>query len=231
MIQVTKAQLLSLAPAARADYLQTFESAGEVFAKYKINDSGLRVAHFMAQVLHETGGFKIMYESLNYTPEALISLFSRTRISIADANKYGRTTDHPADEKMIGNTIYGGAWGKKNLGNTQPDDGYNFRGTGLLQMTGRGSRTTIGTNLGVDLLDNPANAADPKYLLAIACEEWDEKGCNPLADKDDILTVTKKINGGTNGLDSRKAWLVKTKALWLPAAPVNAGNNGVTAAL
>lgn len=212
MIQVTKEQLLSLAPAARSDYLQAFENAGEVFAKYKINDNALRVAHFLAQVLHETGGFKIMYESLNYTPEALISLFSRTRISIDDANKYGRNSAHPADERMIGNTIYGGAWGKKNLGNTQPDDGYNFRGTGLLQMTGRGSRTTIGTNLGVDLLNNPGNAADPKYLLAIACEEWNEKGCNPFADKDDILTVTKKINGGTNGLDSRKEWLVKTKA-------------------
>ena len=214
MIQVTKEQLLSLAPAARPEYLQTFENAGEVFAKYNINDNALRVAHFLAQVLHETGGFKIMYESLNYTPEALISLFSRTRISIADANQYGRTAQQPANEKMIGDTIYGGPWGLKNLGNTTPGDGYNFRGTGLLQMTGRGSRTTIGTKLGVDLVNNPDNAADPKYLLAIACEEWNEKGCNPFADKDDVLTITKKINGGTNGLDSRKAWLVKTRALW-----------------
>lgn len=214
MIPVTKEQLLSLAPGARPEYLQTFENADQVFAQYNINDSALRVAHFLAQVLHETGGFKIMFESLNYTPQALIGLFSRARISVDDANKYGRTDEHPADERMIGNTIYGGPWGLKNLGNTAPDDGYNFRGTGLLQMTGRGSRTTIGTNLGVDLVNNPANGADPQYLLAIACEEWNEKGCNPYADKDDILTITKKINGGTNGLDSRKAWLVKTKAIW-----------------
>lgn len=214
MIPVTKEQLLSLAPGARPEYLQTFENADQVFAKYNINDTALRVAHFLAQVLHETGGFKIMFESLNYTPQALIGLFSRARISVDDANKYGRTDEHPADERMIGNTIYGGPWGLKNLGNTAPDDGYNFRGTGLLQMTGRGSRTTIGTNLGVDLVNNPANGADPQYLLAIACEEWNEKGCNPYADKDDILTITKKINGGTNGLDSRKAWLVKTKAIW-----------------
>ena len=180
----------------------------------EINDNALRVAHLMAQVLHEKGGFKIMYESLNYTAQALISDFSRARISIDDANKYGRTDDHPADERMIGDTIYGGAWGLKNLGNTQPDDGYNFRGTGLLQMTGRDSRTRIGAKLGVDLLNNPANAADPLYLLGIACEEWNEKGCSPFADKDDILTITKKINGGVNGLDSRKAWLVKTKAVW-----------------
>jgi putative chitinase len=214
MIAVTKAQLLSLAPNAHPDYLQTFENADEVFAKYDINDNSLRLAHFMAQVLHETGGFKILYESLNYTPTALIGLFSRTRISVADANKFGRTDEHKADERMIGNTIYGGPWGKTNLGNTDPDDGYNFRGTGLLQMTGRGSRTTIGTKLGVDLVDNPENGADPQYLLAIACEEWNEKGCNPFADADDILKITKKINGGTNGLDSRMQWLVKTKAVW-----------------
>src|ERR1043166_3218465 len=194
MIPVTKEQLLSLAPNARPEYLQTFENADEVFAKYGINDNALRLAHFMAQ--------------------GLIDDFSRARISLDDANKYGRTDQHPANQTMIGNTIYGGAFGVKNLGNTQPDDGYNFRGTGLLQMTGRGSRTTIGTKLGVDLLNNPANAADPKYLLAIACEEWNEKGCNPFADKDDVLTITKKINGGTNGLDDRKEWLVKTKALW-----------------
>jgi len=217
MIPVTKAQLLSLAPNARPDYLQTFESADQVFAKYGVNDNALRLAHFMAQVLHETGAFTILYESLNYTPQALISLFSRARISVDDANKYGRTDQHVADQKMIGDTIYGGPWGKLNLGNTDTDDGYNFRGTGLLQMTGRGSRTTIGTKLGVDLVNNPANAADPLYLLAIACEEWNEKGCSPFADKDDILTITKKINGGTNGLDSRKDWLVKTKAIWLAA--------------
>src|SRR5438270_1894681 len=229
MIPVTKAQLLSLAPNARAEYLQTFDNADEVFAKYAINVSGLRLAHFMAQVLHESGGFTIMYESLNYKADALISLFSRARISVADAEKYGRTDAHPADQRMIGDTIYGGDWGRINLGNTQPDDGYAFRGTGLLQMTGRGSRTTIGTKLGVDLVNNPDNAADPKYLLSIACEEWNEKGCNPFADKDDILTVTKKINGGTNGLDSRKAWLVKTKAIWLAAAPAAAQPPEITA--
>ena len=214
MVPVTQEQLKALAPQARPEYLATFADADAVLAKYGINDNALRVAHFMAQVLHEKGGFKIMYESLNYTAQALISDFSRARISIDDANKYGRTDDHPADERMIGDTIYGGAWGLKNLGNTQPDDGYNFRGTGLLQMTGRDSRTRIGAKLGVDLLNNPANAADPLYLLGIACEEWNEKGCSPFADKDDILTITKKINGGVNGLDSRKAWLVKTKAVW-----------------
>jgi putative chitinase len=229
MIPVTNTQLRSLAPNARADYLQTFENADEVFSKYRINDNGLRLAHFMAQVLHETGGFKILYESLNYTPEALIGLFSRTRISVADATKLGRTDQHPADERLIGNTIYGGPWGKANLGNTEPDDGYNFRGTGLLQMTGRGSRTTIGASMGVDLVDNPGNAADPKYLLAIACEEWNEKGCHPLADADDILRITRKINGGTNGLDSRKEWLVKTKAVWLPIPQAVAQGPEITA--
>ena len=215
MIPVTNEQLTQQAPQARPEYLEAFADADTVLAKYGINDNGLRLAHFMAQVLHETGGLKILTESMNYRPDALISLFSRQRISIADAQRLGRTDAHPADQRGIANILYGGAFGKAQLGNTEPDDGWNFRGTGLLQMTGRDSRTRIGAKLDVDLVNVPENAADPRYLLPIAAEEWNEKGCNVPADADDIARVTKLINGGNIGLDDRKAWLVKTKAVWL----------------
>jgi putative chitinase len=226
MIPVTQGQLTQLAPQARAEYLQTFADADTVLAKYGINDNGLRLSHFMAQVLHETGGLKILTESMNYKPDALIALFSRKRISIEDAQRLGRTDAHPADQRGIANILYGGAFGKAQLGNTEPDDGWNFRGTGLLQMTGRDSRTRIGEkltvgngeDLTVDLLNIPPdNAIDPRYLLQIACEEWKEKGCNVPADADNITRVTKLINGGNIGLAERTAWLVKTKAVWLPA--------------
>ncbi len=215
MIPVTKEQLTQQAPQARPEYLEAFADADTVLAKYGINDDGLRLAHFMAQVLHETGGLKILTESMNYRPDALISLFSRQRISIADAQRLGRTDAHPADQRGIANILYGGAFGKAQLGNTEPDDGWNFRGTGLLQMTGRDSRTRIGAKLDVDLVNVPENAADPRYLLPIAAEEWNEKGCNVPADADDIARVTKLINGGNIGLAERTAWLVKTKAVWL----------------
>jgi putative chitinase len=218
MIPVTQEQLTQLAPQARPEYLQTFADADTVLAKHGINDNGLRLAHFMAQVLHETGGLKILTESMNYKPDALIALFSRGRISIADAQRLGRTDAHPADQRGIANILYGGAFGKAQLGNTEPDDGWNFRGTGLLQMTGRDSRTRIGEKLDVDLLNIPPdNAIDPRFLLQIAAEEWNEKGCNVPADADNVNRVTKLINGGNIGLAERTAWLVKTKAVWLPA--------------
>lgn len=217
MIPVTKEQLTQQAPQARPEYLEAFADADTVLAKYGINDNGLRLAHFMAQVLHETGGLKVLTESMNYKPDALIALFSRKRISIADAQRLGRTDAHPADQRGIANILYGGAFGKAQLGNTEPDDGWNFRGTGLLQMTGRDSRTRIGAKLGVDLVNVPENAADPLYLLPIAAEEWSEKGCNVPADADDVARVTKLINGGNIGLAERTAWLVKTKAVWLSA--------------
>jgi putative chitinase len=217
MIPVTREQLTQLAPQARPEYLETFDDADTVFAKYGIDDNGLRLAHFMAQVLHETGGLKIMTESMDYRPDALISLFSRQRISIDDAQRLGRTDAHKADQRGIANILYGGAFGKAQLGNTEPDDGWNFRGTGLLQMTGRDSRTRIGAKLDVDLVTVPENAADPRFLLQIAAEEWKEKGCNVPADADDIARVTKLINGGNIGLAERTTWLVKTKAVWLNA--------------
>lgn len=95
------------------------------------------IAYILATPMIETGGsFEPITESLNYSAGALISKFPN-RISSADATKYGRTANHPANQEMIGNIIYGGEWGKKNLGNTQPGDGYKYRGRSLVQTTGR----------------------------------------------------------------------------------------------
>ena len=213
MISITRDQLLTLAPRARTEYLDAFSNADEVLARYDINTTPLRLAHFMAQGLHESGLLTVLQESMNYSATALTSLFSANRISPEQAAQLGRTDAHPADQQALANVLYGGDWGLRNLGNTQPDDGWNFRGTGLLQMTGRGSRMSIGTSLGIDLVGTPELAIDPRYILAIACEEWSEKGCNALADNDDLRGVTKKINGGTIGLDDRAVQLGRMKSL------------------
>jgi putative chitinase len=223
MISITTDQLKQLAPNARAEYLATFADADTVLARYGINANGLRVAHFMAQVLHESGALTILTESMNYRADALLSIFGTKRISSDQAQKFGRTTDHPADQRSIANIVYGGDWGKQNLGNIDPDDGWNFRGTGLIQMTGRGSRLEIGKKLQADFVNTPEAASDPRYLLEIACAEWDMKGCNTFADRDDVVRVTKLINGGNIGLEERKVWLVKTKAMWLNAPPASMG--------
>lgn len=96
-----------------------------------------QVAYILATPMIETGGtFEPITESLNYTTEALRAKFPN-RITAAEAQQYGRNSSHVANQEMIGNIIYGGEWGKKNLGNTQPGDGYKYLGRGLVQATGR----------------------------------------------------------------------------------------------
>ena len=136
---------------------------------------GLRLAHFMAQVAHESGGFKYMEE-------------------IASGQAYE---------------------GRKDLGNTQPGDGVRYKGRGPIQCTGRANYRTFGRKIGINLERYPEMAANPSIGLHIACVYWGDRNLNALADNDDVVAITKRVNGGTNGLDDRKAQLAKAKALLL----------------
>jgi putative chitinase len=219
MISITLEQLRSLAPSPQAVYAAAFNEADSVLAQYGINETPLRVAHFLAQVFHESGQLTILQENMNYTPDGLIATFGTKRVTSAQAQQLGRTQTQKANQQAIANLVYGGAWGAKNLGNTASDDGWNFRGTGLLQMTGRDSRLRIGRALGIDLVGSPELALDPRFVLRIACEEWHQKGCNPFADADNIERVTRLINGGSIGLEARRALLVRTKQIWAAPPP------------
>jgi putative chitinase len=96
------------------------------------------LAYMLATPYHETGRrMQPIRESLNYSVDGLLKTFGRHRISEADARRYGRSGNRPADQRAIANIVYGGEWGAKNLGNTQPGDGWRFRGGGLPQTTGR----------------------------------------------------------------------------------------------
>ena len=112
--------------------------------------------------------------------------------------------------------------GRTDLGNNQPDDGPRFKGRGLIQLTGRSNYSQYGGILGLDLIGSPELAADPATSVTLACQFWKLHGLNALADLDDITTITRRINGGLNGLDSRKAFLASAKfALAMaPAASV-----------
>lgn len=94
--------------------------------------------------------------------------------------------------------------GRKDLGNVQKGDGQRYMGRGLIQITGRANYHQYGARIGVDIENNPELAADPTNAVKIALEYWKVKGLNAFADKDDILTITKRINGGTNGLVDRQ---------------------------
>lgn len=104
--------------------------------------------------------------------------------------------------------------GRADLGNTKAGDGVRYKGRGLFQLTGRANYKAYGPKVGIpDLVDHPERAAEPVVSLMIACEYWKERrgGLNRFADQDDILTITKAINGGTNGLDDRRRYLAKAK--------------------
>jgi len=157
------------------------------------------VALFLAQAGHESASFRELEESLNYGEEALEKLFGRHRISLVQAGRFGRNAAHPADEEALGNLLYGGIWGERNLGNTQPGDGYRYRGRGIFQLTGRANYTACSRALGVDLLRQPERLSDaPEIAVASAVWFWTERVTGG-----DIKTTTREINGGYHGLADR----------------------------
>ena len=203
MIPVTSSQLAGLAPNARSVYVTAFETGDEVFAKYGINDTALRLSHFMSQILHETGGLTILVESLNYRPERLLEVWPSRFKTIEDAQPFAHNGE------ALANKVYGGR-----MGNVDPGDGWRYIGRGLLQITGRESYERYGDKLGIDLAGHPELAIDPQWALPIACEEWVASKCNDFADADDCRRVTRAVNGGLIGLKERKDWLAKARHVW-----------------
>ncbi|WP_391485646.1 glycoside hydrolase family 19 protein [Acinetobacter pittii] len=104
--------------------------------------------------------------------------------------------------------------GRKDLGNIMAGDGIRFKGRGPIQLTGRANYQQYGRALGIDFESHPELVAIPSIGLLVACKFWTNNGLNELADRDDILTITRRINGGTNGLDDRKSNLAKIKS-WM----------------
>lgn len=200
-------EIRRFAPGANAELVNAIADHWDKAEEAGIN-SPRRVQHFMARVAVETGGLRSVSESLNYNPQGLTGTFGAKRISAADAARLGRTKAHKANQEGIANTVYGGAWGKKNLGNTQPGDGWRYRGGGMLQTTGRANYRNMGAE------DHPEALRDPVTAFGTACREWERRGCNAAADKDDTARVCKLINGGTNGLKEQKEYLVKAKKVW-----------------
>jgi putative chitinase len=210
-VAVTMDQILHLAPNVRSNYREAFRNGQDVFDRNGISATGLRVAHFMAQVLHETGGLAILYENLNYSPERLPKVWP-------SRFKPGGPLDPAAyahNPQKLANEVYGGR-----MGNVGPNDGFAYRGRGLLQLTGRDSYTEATKMLrdaypsAPDLVANPDEAVNAAWCLQVAASEWVAKGCNELADQDLIRSVTRRINGGYIGIAERTDWLRKTKSVW-----------------
>lgn len=182
--------------------------AAEHFPAYEIT-TPLRLAHFMAQTHVESMGYTRLVESLNYSAKRLTQVWPNRFPTNPVAGQFvaARFANNP---EALANATYGGR-----MGNTQPGDGWRYIGRSIKQITGRENYAKCAARTGLDLINHPEIAADPEHSVHIACDYWGSRCINPLADRDDIVAVTKAINGGLNGLDDRRAQLVRAKALLL----------------
>jgi len=192
---ITQEQLKQLLP--KNPYVEHWHTALEqLLPEYEIN-TPQRVAAFIAQCSHESAGFTALVENLNYRWQSLRKVFPKYFPNDAIAQDYA---SRPNKQEAIANRIYASRMGN---GDEESGDGFRFRGRGLIQLTGRHNYTWFAASLEI----SPEEASE--YLITFegaaqsACWFWETNKLNQWADKGDILTLTKRINGGTIGLDDR----------------------------
>ncbi|MEG6127012.1 glycoside hydrolase family 19 protein [Enterobacter asburiae] len=160
-------------------------------------------AMFIAQMGHESGGFTQLVENLNYAAENLVPTFGSHRITHQQAVALGRTATQPANQKAIANLVYGGEWGKKNLGNQAAGDGWKYRGRGLKQITGLSNYRNCGQRLKLNLVTQPELLEVDENAARSSAWFFVSHGC--LLHSGDVERVTLLINGGRNGQEQRRA--------------------------
>ena len=167
-------------------------SQEEVFAKRGITKD-IHIVHLMAQLSHESGKGSEMTESLNYKPEALLDQWPQ-HFTAEQAATYGRTAEHPANQKMIGILAYGDRMGNDSA---PSEDGYNYRGRGFIQTTGKNGYKELGRLTGLDLINEPDLVNDPTHAFACAVTEFVHYP-NMLnhCERDNLLAVSSLINVG-----------------------------------
>lgn len=188
-----------LAEIISADANDWYDALVDILPKYGITNER-RVAHFLSQCAHESGGFKRLEENLNYSAKALRAVFGRY---------FGTPPKRDADEyhrrpEMIANYVYQDKFRKYKMGNVNEGDGWLFRGRGLKQLTGRENYTRFGASVDMTAEEAVEYVATPAGAVESACWYWDSRNLNDIADADDVVRMTKKINGGTIGLEDRQ---------------------------
>ena len=189
---LTKAQLQQILPGN--PYIDFWYSALErCLPDYEINTPS-RVAAFMAQCAHESGQFKFLKENLNYRAESLCRVWPKYFPNIDVARQYAQKPE------MIANRAYGGRMGN---GPEETGDGWKFCGRGLIQLTGRNNYQAFADSIETPIEDIPEYLQTFEGAVQSACWFWESNNLNVFADKGDMLNLTKRINGGTLGLEDR----------------------------
>lgn len=169
------------------------EPLNKTFEKYEIN-TPTRQAAFIGQCGHESANFKTLEENLNYSAKGLMATWPSRFPTIEIATQFERNPE------KIANKVYGG---RADLGNTEDGDGWRFHGRGLIQLTGRSNYTVCGLALDKPFAELPELVLEPENATLSAGWFWNKRGLNALADAEDWTTMTRRINGGTIGLQDR----------------------------
>lgn len=180
-------------------------------------DTPLRMAAFLAQVGHESGGLSLLEENLNYSAEGLANTFpkryaKKLQNGLYAKNSVGRYLPSTLAVKiarkpvLIASNTYADRMGN---GSVESQEGWKYRGRGLIALTGKANYAELTLNTGIDFVSNPDLLKEPAYALISACFFWKSNNLNRFADKKDILSLSKAINGGIIGLEHRKALYAK----------------------
>ena len=192
---ITVSQLKQLLP--KNPYVEHWHHAlSQLFPEYDISTSH-RMAAFIAQCAHESGGFMVLKENLNYKASSLRKIFPKYFHNDQIAQEYA---SKPNKQEAIASRIYANRMGN---GDEASLEGHKFCGRGLIQLTGRSNYQAFADSLEMSIDDVPEYLATFEGAAQSACWFWETNKLNQWADKGDILTLTKRINGGTIGLEDR----------------------------
>jgi putative chitinase len=171
-----------------------YNALAEILPEYEIN-TPQRVAAFIAQCAHESGGFRALKENLNYKAASLRKVFPKYFPDDAIAARYANK------QEMIANRVYANRMGN---GPEESGDGFRYCGRGLIQLTGKNNYTLFAASVGIEDMEECVEYLGTfEGAIQSACWFWESNNLNQWADKGDILTLTKRINGGTIGLEDR----------------------------
>lgn len=169
------------------------EALNKILPKYEINTTE-RVAAFLAQCGHESGGFSKFVENLNYSDKGLCLTFSKKFPTMDSAKPY-----HRQPEK-IANYVYSN---KNGNGSVESGDGWKFKGRGFIQLTGKANYSLFANSISKSLDETVVYCETLEGAIESACFFWKHNNLNSIADAKNVVSMTKAINGGNNGLQER----------------------------
>lgn len=194
---ISASQLAHLAPDCDAEALAGPLSAAAVEGEI---DTPLRLAHWLGQLHVESDGFTRLVEDLDYSAPRLMAVWPSRFRSLSEAAACAH------DPQGLAARVYAGR-----MGNQTPADAKAFIGRGFIMLTGRAAYAKYGMKLGLDLIGRPDLAAQAGPAARIAAAYWADRRLNPLADRDDLVAITRAINGGLTGLEARRLAVARAK--------------------